>query len=75
LVLLCLIIAIGLAIAADRWHDGALIRKVEAMPWLQKSADTERAVVSPAPPAPEAATELAKRGPWIEPAPAPAPEK
>jgi hypothetical protein len=71
LVLLCLIIAIGVAIAVDRWHDGALLHKVEALPLFQKSAEIEHLPVSPAPPTPAAATEPAKRGPWIEPAPAP----
>jgi hypothetical protein len=73
LVLLCLIIAIGIAIAAQRWHGGASVRKVDDMPLPQKSAGSERAIVPPATATPEAAPAPAKRGPWIEPAPAPAP--
>jgi hypothetical protein len=75
LVLLCLIIAIGVAIAADHWQDGVLIRRVEALPWFQKSVAVDHAVASPAASTPAAAPEPAKRGTWIEPAPAPAPVK
>jgi hypothetical protein len=73
LVLLCLIIAIGVALAADHWQDGVLIRRVEALPWFQKSVAVDHAVASPAASTPTAAPEPAKRGTWIEPAPAPAP--
>lgn len=76
LVLLCLIIAIGVAIAVNRWHDNAVPRKVEplSLPVLQKPAEVAPAVASPTPAVPAAATDSAKRGPWIEPAPAPLPE-
>jgi hypothetical protein len=71
LILLCLVIAIGVAIAADRWQDGALLRKVEAMPWFQKSLDGELTVSWPTASPPASTTEPAKRGSWIDPSPEP----
>jgi hypothetical protein len=76
--LMALVIAIALIYAVDRWQQGHLMRRMQALPWFSQEAERDAGQAEapaaipapqPAPPqsslAPAAAQSPGKRSPWI----------